>query len=303
MIDFKEEFLNNILNNLYEGIYIVDRNKKIAFWNKGAEIITGYASEEVLGEKCKGDILIFSDDNIINLCKGQCPLAETIEDGLTREKEVYLQHKDGHKVPVRLKAIPLRGTGGRIDGVIEMFRDNSSRVADLEKVEQLEKLALLDPLTGLANRRYIEMVINSRLNEVKRYGWLFGIISMGTDNFSSITRLYGGDVGEKVLKMVAKNLVNSSRPFDMIGRYEDEKFVAVITNVNENNLYTVATRFLGLVEQSSFPIGSKIVRITLSAGAVVADPEDATASLLARADQLMAQSKAAGGNRLTMKME
>ncbi len=303
MENLDNRFDGRILDSLYEGVYIIDLNKNISYWNKGAEQITGFTSSEVLGVHCREDILIYTKDGVMNLCKGQCPLSQSIDDGKVRETEVYFQHKDGHKVPVLLRAVPLRGTSGKVEGVIEIFSDNSSKMAYLERMEELQKVALLDPLTGLANRRYIESALTARLHEMQRYGWTFGVIFMDTDNFKSINDLYGHEIGDKALKMVAKTLVSSSRSFDMIGRWGGEEFVAIVVNVNENKLYAVANRFLALVEQSSFMVDSKMIRITLSVGATIARKDDTIDMLLARADKLMYHSKSAGGNRLTMKDE
>ena len=295
------EFFHKVIDNLYEGVYFIDRNKRITYWNDAAEKITGYKSSEVVGVHCREDILVYSKDEVVNLCKGQCPLVQTLEDGQMRETQVYIQHKDGHKVSVMMRAMQVRDANGEMEGVMEIFTDNSPKLMHAEKASDLERMALLDVLTGLANKKYLETAITARIGEMQRYGWQFGIISMDADKFATINELYGREVGDKALKAIAKTLVNSSRPFDMIGRWEGEHFIAVIANVNENSLYTVANRFLTLVEQSNLTVGSKILRITLSVGATLARPGDTVTTILDRAEKLMKKSLDLGGNRLTMK--
>jgi diguanylate cyclase (GGDEF)-like protein/PAS domain S-box-containing protein len=296
-----KDFYKGVLDNLYDGVYFIDFNKKITYWNSAAEKITGYNRDEVIGVHCREDILVYTKDEVVNLCKGQCPLFETFEDGKMREIQVYVQHKDGHKVPVLMRAIQVKNDAGEIVGVLEIFKDSSTKPAHSEKIGDLERTALIDPLTELANKKYLETAITARIGEMQRYGWQFGIISMDTDNFSTINELYGREVGDKALKVIAKTLTNSSRPFDMIGRWQGENFVAVIANVNENSLRCVANRFLTLVEQSNMTIGSKIIRITLSVGATLTKPGDTVASILDRAETFMKESQSHGGNRLTMK--
>ena len=302
-ISMNDELFRKVIDNLYEGVYFIDRNKKITYWNHAAEKITGYRSDEVIGVHCKEDILVYSKDEVVNLCKGQCPLVQTLEDGKMRETQVFIQHKDGHKVSVIMRAIQVRDSKNEMEGVLEIFTENTPNIIHTEKLGELERVALIDVLTGLANKKYLETAITARLGEMQRYGWQFGIISLDADNFSTINELYGREVGDKALKVISKTLVNSSRPFDMIGRWEDEHFIAVIANVNENTLYTVANRFLTLVEQSNLAIGSKIIRITLSVGATLARPGDTVDTLLDRALKLMKKSLALGGNRLTMKTD
>ena len=295
------DFYKGILDNLYDGVYFIDKNKKITYWNGAAEKITGYKKDEVLGVHCREDILFYSKDEVVNLCKGQCPLFETFGDGMMRETQVYVQHKDGHKVAVLMRAIQVRDTEGAIAGVLEIFTDNSPKITHHDKIGDLEKVALIDTLTGLANKKYLETAITSRIGEMQRYGWQFGIISMFADDFKNMNELYGREVGENALKIIAKTLINSSRPFDMIGRWGGGHFVAVIANVNENSLFAVSNRFIALVEQSHLNIGSKIIRITLSAGAAIARPQDTMDTILARAEKLMNESADHGGNRLTMR--
>jgi diguanylate cyclase (GGDEF)-like protein/PAS domain S-box-containing protein len=302
-INMSDELFRKVIDNLYEGVYFIGRDKRIAYWNRAAEKITGYSSSEVLGVHCKEDILVYSKDEVMNLCKGQCPLVETLADGRMRETQVFIQHKDGHKVSVIMRAIQVHDSKGQLEGVLEIFAENTPKIMHTEKMGDLEKVALIDALTGLANKKYLETAITARLGEMQRYGWQFGIISMQADNFSSMNELYGREVGDKALRVIAKTLVNSSRPFDMIGRWEGEHFFAVIANVNENTLYTVANRFLTLVEQSNLTIGSKIIRITLSVGATLARPQDTVETLLGRAGKHMDKSRELGGNRLTLKPE
>ncbi len=70
-----------ILDNLYDGVYFVDRERKITYWNKGAERITGYSAGEVIGIRCSDNILMHVDTRGTLLCKDLCPLAATLLDG------------------------------------------------------------------------------------------------------------------------------------------------------------------------------------------------------------------------------
>lgn len=297
--EMNSEFFHKVIDNLYEGVYFIDRDKRITYWNNAAEKITGYKSSEVLGVHCREDILVYSKEEVVNLCKGQCPLVETLEDGKMRETQVFIQHKDGHKVSVIMRAIQVRGANGEMEGVLEIFTENTPKLAHAEKMGDLEKTALIDPLTGLANKKYLESAITARLGEMQRYGWKFGLISLEADKFSEIAASYGKETGDGTVKMIGKTLVNSSRPFDMIGRWDGSHFIAIIANVNENTLHTVGHRFLALVEQSNLTVGPRILRITISIGATLARPGDTAEIILERAVKLMKKSAEDGGNRLT----
>lgn len=296
------EFYKRSLDELYDGVYYVDRDRKIRYWNKAAERLTGYKSSEVVGKRCS-DILMHIDDKGVNFCKKECPLAKTTVDGRPREADLYLLHKNGHRVPVSIRVAPIRDSSGQITGAFQIFSDKSPVVTVRQRLEQCEKMALLDPLTNSPNRRYIRMNLNSRLDEMSRYGWPFGVLFIDIDHFKRVNDVYGHDVGDEILKMIAKTLLNNLRPFDLLGRWGGEEFTAIIANVNEQQLYSIANRFRLLVENSALHKESDTVRVTVSIGAAFAQSNDTMDKLLKRADQLMYHSKISGRNRVSMSQD
>ncbi|HHT9110357.1 MAG TPA: diguanylate cyclase [Candidatus Brocadiaceae bacterium] len=292
-------FYENILSNLYEGVYFVDHDRKILYWNKGAETITGYRSEEVIGKRCN-DNINHVDNNGIQLCIATCPLSKTIADLIPRELEVYLLHKKGHRIPVLARTIPIQEAQGNIVGAAEIFNDNSPKIAIAQRMKELERMALLDPLTGLANRRYIEMKLQSRFDEMSRYGWSFGVLFMDVDHFKGVNDAYGHSIGDTVLKTIARTLMNNVRASDIVGRWGGDEFIAVNITNNEKVLYSVANKLRALVEQSSISIGPNTIRVTISIGATLAMHNDTVDALMKRADGLMYQSKVAGRNRISI---
>ena len=161
-------------------------------------------------------------------------------------------------------------------------------------------MALLDPLTGMGNRRFVEIGLNSRLNELQRYGWKFGLLFIDIDHFKKVNDLYGHETGDMVLKMVAGTLVHNARSFDLIGRWGGEEFVAIIANVTGEELLRIARKYRALVGESNVLAGKDRISVTISIGATLARPDDSPETLLNRADQLMYQSKLSGRNRVTM---
>ena len=124
-----------------------NRERRITFWNKAAEKITGFHEKEVLGRRCMDQVLTHVDDGGRCLCIESCPLSETIADGKERESEVYLHHKQGHRVPIRIRTTPITDETGKIVGAVEVFTNNSRSLGLEERLAELERLALLDPLT------------------------------------------------------------------------------------------------------------------------------------------------------------
>jgi diguanylate cyclase (GGDEF)-like protein/PAS domain S-box-containing protein len=293
-------FYRGVLDSLHDGVYFVDINKRITYWNKGAERITGYRSSEAVGTRCSDNLLMHIDHEGTNLCKSGCPLTQTLTDGLERETDAYLQHKEGHRLPVLIRVSPLRDAAGRIIGAVETFSDNSSKAELLQRIDELQKESLVDPLTGLANRRCIDMKLHSRIDEMKRYGWTCGVLFFDIDHFKVVNDTYGHTVGDNVLMMVGRTLSSNLRYHDLVGRYGGEEFVAVITNVDPVRLHSFANRLRLLVKKSSLETEYSTIRVTVSVGATIVLPEDTVERAIARADQYMYHSKISGRNRVSM---
>jgi diguanylate cyclase (GGDEF)-like protein/PAS domain S-box-containing protein len=292
--------LADVLENLHDGLYFTDTHRVITFWNHAAERITGYTAAEVLGRSCAANILVHVDTDGRSLCRGLCPLAMTMADSVGREAEVFLRHKDGHRVPVLVRTGPLKDRAGQVVGGIELFTDLSNILANNSRVRELEQLALLDNLTQLANRTYLLREIEARFEEMRRYGIPFGLLFMDIDFFKRFNDTYGHDVGDEVLKLVASTFTANSRTFDVYGRWGGEEFVGVVRNIDADNLEALGNRMRVLVNQSFLMHDEARLGVSISLGATVAHRDDTAESLIKRADTLLYRSKKEGRNRLTL---
>ncbi|MGZ4383449.1 MAG: diguanylate cyclase [Gaiellaceae bacterium] len=295
-----EGFERQLLENLPDGVYFVDRNRRITHWNRASEEISGFDRSEVVGRHCFEGILRHVDGEGRLLCAEGCPLAATIADGKDRSVEVYLHHKAGHRVPVSVKASAIRDADGSIIGAVETFSDDSARIEAMERSERLEREALLDPLTGMGNRRYAESMLANRLEELDRYGWPFAILFIDVDHFKRINDRHGHEVGDLVLRMVARTLAGLARAHDFVGRWGGEEFVMLVAGVEAPGLRKVAERVRALVQATGLRDDHRLVDVSVSIGAALAQPGDTSQTLIRRADQLMYRSKLDGRNRVTL---
>lgn len=289
-------FLSRILDNVSDGVYFVDTDRTITYWNKGSEAISGFDSARVVGRHCYENILGHVDKDGKRLCHSGCPLAATMAEGEERSAEVLLHHRDGHRVPVTVKAVPVKNEKGEVVGAVETFRDDTARVEALERAQQMEEFAFLDALTRVGNRRFAEFAIADRLSEWKRHKWSFALLFIDIDNFKQINDEHGHAVGDLVLTMVARTIQGVARSHDFIGRWGGEEFVMVVTGANESGLLSAAERVRSLIENSGLRTEKGEITVTVSIGATVPEPDDSVGSIIDRADERMYRSKAAGKN-------
>jgi PAS domain S-box-containing protein len=121
-----DSVLSTVLNSIFDGVYIVDNERRILFWNRAAEEITGHLAKDVMGRCCHDSMLNHIDENGTMLCFSACPLASSIQTGESIRAKVYPTHRDGHRFPVYTHIGAIRDERGEIIAGIEVFRDISS---------------------------------------------------------------------------------------------------------------------------------------------------------------------------------
>ncbi|MCX7991185.1 MAG: sensor domain-containing diguanylate cyclase [Proteobacteria bacterium] len=289
-----------LLENINDGVYFTDVNRKILYWNKGAEELTGYKKDEIIGRYCHDNILKHIDEQGKELCTNSCPLDWTIRTGTPHRAEIYLHHKDGHRVPITVYCAPIFNSKNEIVGAVEIFRDNSYVKSLRERIKHLEEAALLDELTKLSNRRFLELTILTKILETRRYNRSYGVIFVDVDNFKSINDTYGHSVGDKILMMVASTLRSNVRFYDTVGRWGGDEFVLVVELKGEDDLNNITQKIQNLVQKSYITIGDKKIQTTLSIGATTIAIKDSIESVISRADKLMYLSKNKGKNNITI---
>jgi diguanylate cyclase (GGDEF)-like protein/PAS domain S-box-containing protein len=296
------DFYKDIIDDLYDGVYFVDRERVITFWNKGSERITGYASQQVVGRSCRDNLLNHVTVNGVQLCQDQCPLAACMEDGNTREADVFLHHANGHRVPVLIRAAPLRDAQGKIIGAMETFTSDMGVMTVRQELRELRSNVQTDKLTSLSNRGYLEGRLHAVIAELEHQtGPAAGLLFMDIDHFKQLNDAYGHDVGDKALRMVAATLRHNLRKSDVIGRWGGEEFLAIVYLVATLEVMkAISERLRTLVEFSRLDFADKSLTVTISVGATLLLPQDTPESFVRRADDLMYQSKQAGRNHVSV---
>lgn len=288
------------LDSLYDGVYVTDSRRTIIYWNRAATEITGYTAAEVTGRRCADNILAHVDDRGKNLCENECPLAETLSDGMMREADIFLHHKKGHRVPVSIRVSPITDSSGAVVGAVEVFNDNSEKLAALEMAGVFHDMSVTDDLTSVGNRRLSEISLLAKIDEMQEKGWLFGACLMGVDNLEAINLTHGPDTGDRALRVAAETVKGNLRTFDFVGRWRGGEFLILFANVRtEEDLLHLAERSRVLVRASHFlSSGGEWVYPTACFGCTVSLPEDTAESLTGRAYRALIAARKAGRNAI-----
>ena len=295
------EFYKNLVDNLHDGVYFVDRERIITYWNKGAERITGYKSELVIGRSCRDNILNHVNTEGLQLCQDHCPLAGCMEDGKPREADVFLHHADGHRIPVLVRAVPIRDALGRITGSVETFTRDNGVMGVHQELRELRHSVVTDKLTGIGNRRYLDGRLRSAISELGIEKDLStGLLMMDLDHLKRVNDTYGHDIGDRVLRMVSATLQHNLRKSDVLGRWGGDEFMVIVYGLVSNEwLMAIAETLRMLVESSRLDLEGRSLKVTISTGATLLIPEETPESAFRRVDDLMYKSKNTGGNKVS----
>ena len=171
-------------------------------------------------------------------------------------------------------------------------------VEERTHVRDMTRLANTDALTGLANRRALQDMIDQRIADARRYGRPLSLLMLDLDLFKTINDRHGHPVGDAVLQETAALLTTVLRTSDLIGRWGGEEFVVIAPETDEVAAEQLAERCRAELEAHGFaqvPEG-----VTVSIGVASFRPDDVARDLVKRADDALYEAKRAGRNRVEL---
>lgn len=163
----------------------------------------------------------------------------------------------------------------------------------------LERLAMIDPLTGVANRRYFYQRAAIEIVAAYRRRAPLTCLMLDIDFFKRVNDGHGHAAGDQVLKRVAEIIATGIRPYDLLGRLGGEEFAVLLPDADQKTAMAIADRLRIAVGASPALVDGIPLPVTISIGVSALVPEDATIDpLLDRADRALYQAKKAGRNRV-----
>jgi PAS domain S-box-containing protein len=279
----------SVLESLPVGVYFLDRERRVRFWNRGAEQITGYLAQEVMGKPCRGPLQHCDQQGRV-LCAERCPVSATFLDGHPQQAFVFVLHKQGHRVGVQVRTLPLVDAHDYTAGVAVTFEE---ALAD-SRPESLGRLMFgcLDPVTGIPSPRLTRAVLAESLAGLEQSHGGFGLLRirvLGLDEFRS---QHGPESVIPFLHTTAQTLRHSLDPENFLGRWGEDEFLAVLQSASPIRVAATAEKVWNLISQSEVAWWGDRFLIEAVVAHAVARPGDTVESLFR---DLRPSCAAAGG--------
>ncbi len=277
-----------VFESSHEGVMIMDDARRVVSVNRAFAAITGFRREEVLGEPPR----VLESGRHDTAFLSSVWAAAGAETGW--EGELWLRRRDQLVFPAWTRLTAVRDDAGTITQYIGVFEDISERKAQEARIHHL---AQHDFLTGLPNRALLEDRMRKALPLAQRTGSRLAVLFMDLDRFKIINDSLGHQVGDQLLRQVARRLAGCVRAADTVSRQGGDEFVLLLQDLDEpDHAAAVAMKVLEVISEP-FSIDGMNLSVTPSIG-VAMYPEDGTEfpALLRNADAAMYHAKAMGRN-------
>jgi diguanylate cyclase (GGDEF)-like protein/PAS domain S-box-containing protein len=294
---------HTLLENMIEGVLVLDNDQRIADINSAALRLLGLSSDSCIG--ADAPVLLGNWPQLLQYC-----------DSLSEARgEVHILGRD-----LDVRAVPLHESSRRRHGLLLVLRDITNHrmaedrlrdanarlqahVAEIEALQvKLQEQAIRDSLTGLFNRRYLEETLQRELARAFRSGRPLGIVMIDIDHFKDLNDTHGHRAGDVALQALGQLLAANTRGGDVACRYGGEEFVLALPGATLEVAHERAEHLRRAVEAMRVDFAGATLSLTISAG-IAAYPVhgERVDQVLDNADQALYQAKNAGRNHCVVR--
>ena len=288
LFDLLTQFVSQVMSYRWLAL-AVDRPAHFALHaHPAARAECDHEARQALNLSAETAILRIEDEDASADAPCTQPLVRPIEFGREIVARIALSQKGaGDRQDVRILDVVARELGGPL------------RIALL--VEETQRAATTDPLTGIMNRRALLAALDIEQSRSERHGYPMSLMLLDVDHFKAINDGRGHAMGDQVLAALGRLLAQQARKTDLVGRWGGEEFVMVLAGAPESGARIAAERVRAAVEAMTvLDERGQRVPVTISLGVACLEVNDNAELLVDRADRAMYQAKAAGRNRVAV---
>jgi PAS domain S-box-containing protein len=254
------KLFRHVLEDLPLGVYLVDRERRIRFWNRRAEQLTGHLGQDVVGHVLE-DIVQACDRWGHRLMGEHCPVTIALQHGQQQCIAYYL-HKNGHRVALKIRTRAVLKDSDVIEGAAVLLEE---AFIDREELSGPPMYGCLDATTGIPSRRLTRAVLNECLAGVEKSRLSFGVLRIRVLGLEEFRAKHGPQSVMPFLRTAAHTLRHSLDAENFLGCWGESEFLAVLPTASPVAIATTAETVWNLLRHSEvlwwgdrFPIASEV---------------------------------------------
>jgi diguanylate cyclase (GGDEF)-like protein/PAS domain S-box-containing protein len=272
----EQDKLTTIISSADEGIVVTDGRGKVVLVNRAAEALLGKAASDVV------------QDEFLNVFDNPEDMQRRLELS-SKGPEIIVYNNRTLSVQVST----IRDRRGVTVGSAALFRDITE---EKRLEEELRRLAVTDPLTGLYNRRHLAEALDKEFERSRRHQLPLSVLMCDVDHFKHFNDQHGHECGDHVLQMVARHLTAALRAHDLPCRYGGEEFLAVLPSTTPAGAYSVAERLRRDIAASQ--VDGLHITVSIGVASFPGVAADSPQTLIDAADRALYDAKEAGRDRV-----
>lgn len=273
----EQELLRATVTGSPTALVVADLNGIALLWNPAAERLFGWSAAEVVGRPLH--LIEFSSRGESHRLRRGAAAGHNVFEVHARRR-----HRDGHMVEVAVSTSGLHDPSGRVIAVLGTYQDITERKA---AEDELVRQAYRDDLTGLVNRRGLLDELQHLQSGRRRR---FAVVAFDLDHFKHVNDAFGRVVGDQVLAVFARRLVNSVRPGDVVARLEGALFAVLMMGVEPRALESTVGRLLAAVTQR-YEVAGQQTALKVTGGVAGCSRLEEPAEMVRRAEVALHYAK------------
>lgn len=285
-----------VFSHMREGVVCVDRQLRVTSWNSAVETMTGLNTSAMIGNTITPGVFRLVDATIGSVTDANCPFLRCLS-GESFQRSYQITGRSGREVEIEFTFHPIRSTNGQVLGAVALLHDDSAQMDLQRQLNDLYMMAILDPLTQVANRAEFERLLDDYVRSHHDANLKCSIIICDIDFFKGINDNYGHHIGDQALIAFAQLLKQFVRKNDFVARYGGEEFVILCGNCDEEAAVQRAEDIRFRLEKTpQSMLNGKCM--TASFGVSQLEDDDDSTTFFVRADHAMLKAKEMGRNRV-----
>jgi diguanylate cyclase len=284
------------------GLVILDKDLRVRHWNRWMQLHSGIDNGKIVGSIIFDIFPHLNRPRFLRSCKtvltfgNFCFFSQKLHHYLFPFKPISSLDSNFKCMQQSCTMGPLRNENGAIEYIFVSVHDVTEAVNFEQKLLEMN---MKDALTGINNRRCLELHLKEEIERHNRYAHPLSLIMFDIDFFKQINDAYGHQCGDHILKGISSAIGKTIRAEDILARYGGEEFCCLLPETSIEAATILAERFRAIISQRTYKYQGNNIKVTISLGVSTLSTEASTPErLLQKADEGLYEAKKTGRNRV-----